>query len=346
MYIYFIIFIIILVSSFFKKYDLNNNRTLRRNYCIGVTLVLILLSGMRHEYIGADTPMYKYIFYDIESNSNSLIETDAEVGFYYLMRYFGKFAGYQMFLMLVACLSIIPVGFIIYSYSQNVCLSFLIFYSSILFQTLEFAAERQAIAFGFVMMAYYYIMQRKLVLYLLCFALAFFFHRSCVIFIPCYWLYNLEIKKKTITIWGICLLISFVCASIVFQYLVRFWRIDYSLSEEIAGGERLFLLTCVFALIGFFRYKDYSNHINVRLPLIIYSISPLLWPIFNVNPALSRLQFYFEFFLALYVPNYLYMSPNGKIKKIIYFITLFLMLYVLFNMRTSSVYYPYRFYWE
>lgn len=345
MYIYFVIFIMLfLSSSFFKKDDLNKNRTLRRNYCISVTFVLILLSGLRHEYIGADTPMYKYIFYDIEKTA--LIETDAEVGFFYLMRYFGKFAGYQMFLMLVACLSIIPVGFIIYSYSQNVCLSFLIFYSSILFQSLEFAAERQAIAFGFVMIAYHFIMQRKLVLYLLCFALAFFFHRSCVIFIPCYWLYNLEIKKKTITIWGICLLFFFATGTVLFPYLVNLWRTEYGLYEGGAGGERMFLLTCVFVLMGFFLYKDYSNHINVRLPLLIFSISPLLWPILNINPALYRLQFYFDFFLALYVPNYLYMSTNKNMKKIIYFITLFLMLYVLFNMRTSYVYYPYRFYWE
>lgn len=348
MYIYFIIFLIILLSSYiFHKAELNNNIVLRRNYCIGVAIVLVLLSGLRHESIGLDTVMYKYIYYDIRAGSDSLIVDDeAEIGFFYLMKYFGLYFDYQIFLILVASLSIIPVSFIIYTYSRNVCLSFLIFYSSILFHALEFAAERQAIAFGFVVIAYHFIMQRKLILYLSCLAIGFLFHKSCFVFLPCYWLYNLEICKRTVIFLGISLAISFATGTLIFSYVVKFWRIEYGLSEEDAGGERLFFLLCVFAYIGLSFYKDYNNNINVRLPLLIFSLSPLIWPVLNINPALYRLQYYFDFFLALYVPNYLYISANGKIRKIICFLSAFLMIYVLFKMRTAEAYYPYKFFWE
>ena len=40
------------------------------------------------------------------------------------------------------------------------------------------------------------------------------------------------------------------------SYLVNLWRTEYGLYEGGAGGERMFLLTCVFVLMGFFLYKD------------------------------------------------------------------------------------------
>ena len=185
MYIYIIIFICIILSSFLcKQDDLNTDILLRRIYCIFVAAILILLSGLRHEEIGPDTPMYKYIWDTINVSSNSLIETDAEIGFYYLMKYLKNYIGYQGFLFVVALLSIVPVSFIIYKYSRNVSFSFLLFYSSIIFHVLEFAAQRQAIAFGFVMISFHCLMQRKLVFYLIFLVIGSLFHQSCLIFLP------------------------------------------------------------------------------------------------------------------------------------------------------------------
>lgn len=348
MYIYFIIFLIIFSSSFiFRKDELNNNIILRRNYCIGVTIVLILLSGLRHESIGLDTPMYKLIWETINESSNSIIETDAELGFYYLMKYLKHYIGYQGFLLVVALFSIVPVSFIIYKYSRNVIISFLLFYSSISFHVLEFAAERQAIAFGIIMIAFHFIMKRKLIYYLICIGVAFFFHRSCVIFLPSYWLYNLRLDNNTIKYWGVVLAVSFVFSRGLFLFLNSFWRMEYGLYEEGAGGERFFALLCLIVIIGLNQPGKINNYETIRVPLIVFAISPLLWPILNTNPALYRLQYYFDFFIALYIPNFLsVLEKNNKWRYLLITISGFMMLYIVFVMRTTNAYYPYKFFWE
>ena len=348
MYIYFIIFLIIFSSSFiFQKDELNNNIILRRNYCIGVTIVFVLLAGLRHESIGLDTPMYKYIWETINESSNGIIETDAELGFYYLMKYLKKYIGYQAFLIVDVLFLMIPVSFIIYKYSRNVSLSFLFFYSSILFHTLAFAAERQAIAFGFVMVAFHFLMQRKLIYYLICLGFGFLFHRSCIIFLPSYWLYNIKFDCNYIKYWAIALAISFLFSNVFLSYFNSFWRMEYTFYEKGAGGERLFALLCVIVIIGLAQIKKIKDCEAIRVPLVLFSISPLLWPILNINPALYRLQFYFDFFIALYIPNYLsILGNNTKWRYILMPLSGFMMLYIIFVMRTSNAYYPYKFFWE
>ena len=335
--------------SFFliKRKDLNENVLLRKYYCFIVSLILILLAGLRHESIGFDTPMYKYLWVTINVSSNSLIETDAELGFYYLMKYLKDYIGYQAFLIVDVLFLMIPVSFIIYKYSRNVSLSFLFFYSSILFHSLAFCAERQAIAFGFVMVAFHFLMQRKLIYYLICLGFGFLFHRSCIIFLPSYWLYNIKFDCNYIKYWAIALAISFLFNNVFLSYFNSFWRMEYTFYENGAGGERLFALICVIVIIGLAQIKKIKDYEAIRVPLVLFSISPLLWPILNINPALYRLQYYFDFFIALYIPNYLsILGNNTKWRYILMPLSGFMMLYIIFVMRTSNAYYPYKFFWE
>ena len=100
------------------------------------------------------------------------------------------------------------------------------------------------------------------------------------------------------------------------------------------------------AIIGYCNNKINSD-VKIKMPFLIFSITPLLWPILNGNPALYRLQFYFDFFLCLYAPNLLYVLPkNNKLKMLLFFLTVFVTLYIVLYMRTTEDYYPYKFYWE
>ena len=87
--------------------------------------MLVFISGFRNSCVGIDTSMYQYIWEGYRPGVYRNLDIDSEYGF----------------------ASILPVGYIVSKYSKNVCFSFLLFYSSVLFHTLEFAAERQAIAF-------------------------------------------------------------------------------------------------------------------------------------------------------------------------------------------------------
>lgn len=349
MYIYFLVFIVIFASSLFLlPKRLNDEIPLRRDYCIGISLIFILLAGLRGMSVGPDTSMYKAIWdsFDDDTLYHYQVEFNLEVGFLYFMKYSKMLLGYQGFLILEACLLIIPVGFIIYKYSSNVILSFLLFYASLSFHTMSFSAQRQAIALGFMLIAYHFCMQRNLMCYLACCLVGFLFHRSCLIFLPCYWLYDIPLNRKVLFFWGIILAATFSIGHIILTYIVQYWRMQYSDWEEGAGGERLFALYAVFSIVGLYNIKSLKDNRTQSMPLVLFSLSPLLWPILNINPALYRLQTYFDFFLVLYIPNFLNASVNDDVKKIIYALSTFLMLYVLFKMRTVDAYYPYKFFWE
>ena len=347
MYIYLVYFIGLFLLSFCLDRK-NVPKKIIQAYFFFASIVLIFLIGSRAETVGIDTGQYAYIWnYDIKAGNFDYIDTEAELGFYYLQTFFKLFVSYQSFLFIIGGVSIVPICYVVYRYSKKCALAVLIFYSSIAFHTLEFAAARQALAFTGVIIAFNYLMERNLKRFLVTLFIAALFHQTAVIFIPCYWLYNIKINKITSILWLGIMFISFALASTIFAFLNSFSRIDYSDTDIEAGGQRLFIIMLVFVIIGFVKRDLINENPCIRIPFVLYSIAPLLWPILNINPALYRLMYYFDFFLCLYVPNLLFVLPKGsKIKIMLYSLSLLVSLYIVIYMRTSEAYYPYKFFWE
>lgn len=347
MYIYLVYYIGFFLLSFYLDRK-NVPKKIIQAYFFFVSIVLIFLIGSRAETVGIDTGQYAYIWnYDIKAGDFDYIDTDAELGYYYLQTFFKLFVSYQSFLYIIGGVSIVPICYVIYRYSKKCALSVLIFYSSIAFHTLEFAAARQCLAFTGVVIAYHFLIRRNLKGYLVTLVFSFFFHQTAIIFLPCYWLYNIKLTKKVMLLWTGCLCVSFLFSKIIFDFLNSFSRIDYSTSDVAAGGSRLFMVTLLFVIIGFMCNNKINSDVKIKMPFFIFSITPLLWPILNGNPALYRLQYYFDFFLCLYVPNLLYVLPkNSKLKIFLFCFTIFVTLYIVLYMRTSEAYYPYKFFWE
>lgn len=347
MYIYLVYFIGLFLLSFCLDRK-NVPKKIIQAYFFFVSIVLIFLIGSRAETVGIDTGQYAYIWnYHIKAGDFDYIDTDAELGYYYLQTFFKLFVSYQSFLFIIGGVSIVPICYVVYRYSKKCALAVLIFYSSIAFHTLEFAAARQCLAFTGVVIAYHFLMRRNLKGYLVTLVFSLFFHQTAIIFLPCYWLYNIKLTKKVMLLWTGCLCVSFLLSKIIFGFLNSFSRIDYSTSDVAAGGSRLFMITLLFVVIGFMCNNKINSDVKIKMPFFIFSITPLLWPILNGNPALYRLQYYFDFFLCLYVPNLLYVLPkNSKLKIVLFCLTIFVTLYIVLYMRTSEAYYPYKFFWE
>ncbi len=349
MYIYFVYFIFIFISGrFIKRQKFLNDRNLSLKYTLIISCFLVLLAGLRGIDIGADTDQYQYMWERlIKANDYNTFNVKEEIGYFYIQAFLKQYINYQCFLFLIATFSIFAAGFIIYKYSKSICFSFLIFYSSIAFHTLEFSATRQCIAFGFILLAFHFMTLRRLIPYVVLMALGFMFHKSSIVFFPAYWIINIKLERKTMIYWCCFLILSFVFSEIIFAFLNSFSRIDYSTTEVAAGGVRYFILQFAITVIGFIYYKVVSKDYICRISFILYSVSTLLWPFLNGNPALYRLQYYFDFFLCLYIPNFIYQLPSeSNIKKIMVIVISFQMLYVLFFMRTIETFYPYNFFWE
>lgn len=60
-----------------------------------------------------------------------------------------------------------------------------------------------------------------------------------------------------------------------------------------------------------------------------------------------RLTFYFDFFVAIFIPNFIFaLSAHKNLRRALIAISVFMMLYVVLMMRTVEAYYPYKFVWE
>ena len=95
-------------------------------YCITIGLLLLLFTGLRSNSIGADTPMYQYMYQLVqEGNYQDMVdlrgtEQDAVEWGYYLIQYlFSRWFDYDFFKFFCSSMVVIPATFMIYKYTKQ-----------------------------------------------------------------------------------------------------------------------------------------------------------------------------------------------------------------------------------
>ncbi len=366
------IFILILLGFFYvmninklrvkESVDSNKTRRSKKVYILLCSMVLIFFAGMRSVEVGADTNMYKTLFdyaslADSFSNGyNSWQRGGVEIGYYVFEYFFAKHYNFQLFLFVVAVISIAPVMVVIYRYSSNYYYSIFLY---IAFGYFSFAMNgiRQAMAIGICMIAYIFYRERKLCLFLLTIIFACFFHKSAILFFPVYWIGKIPKEKKNIYIFLGALVAVFIFRSRLFVLLNMFSRQQYLIASN-QGGLRMFLVMFITAMIGwvfFYRYIIKQNESGITQKtgkenwhlLMMISVAVGMWPIANVNAELNRMYYYYHIFLILYVPSVTSVL-HSKEKFIINSAYIVVASYYLYSYIINGAlkYSPYFFYWE
>ena len=184
MLLYIVVWIILLLYSFKKE-----NTTILW-ICI---LLLICMAGLRSISVGTDTFSYEDIYYWIEAGNANFIEPGWRF-LNWLIQYVG--GNFNMLLMVVAILTLLPVGFVIKQCSPAPSLSLFLYFS--LFTYLQsYNLMRQMLAVSIVLLGYTYLYKQQRVRYLICVAFAMTFHTSALFSIPLIWIdrFNLSMKK-------------------------------------------------------------------------------------------------------------------------------------------------------
>ena len=226
----------IFLILFFGYLFLNKNKsdTNTKIYCGIVALQWILISGLRHISIGADTEAYSWYFYDAQSISWKRAFTRVfEYVFkgddstkdpgYIIFEKVGLLISdnYQIFLLLIA---LIFTGFMavwIYRNSSMPVVSYII-YSTLFYAFFAITGHRQTIATALVVFwGYKYIKERKLVKFLILAFLAYIIHKSSLVFVPVYFIANIPITIPYVII-----------ALIVIVFIAAFGRIFYGVIAE------------------------------------------------------------------------------------------------------------------
>lgn len=312
----------------------------KKVFCGLAAIQWILLSGLRHPSIGADTYAYRRTFYnskyvswetlfenfkntffrwnifedgavggtdysliDIVLGENTLAVKDP--GYAILNKaFYTIFPNYTVFLIFIAVLFTVPLAILIYRNSREPLLSFLI-YSCLFYSFFAITGHRQTIATGIALMGYLaFGEKKKFIPFLLTILLAFPLHKSVLGFIPIYFLQFIKMDRKKII--AVLLIFPFVFLTSEFWATILAFLSGYEGYEQATGGGAYtFLLVYAILMVATLWKGQTAIRLNPKAntALVAVAFAFLLTPLTFVNASMMRLVQYYSIFLVLYIPD-------------------------------------------
>lgn len=300
-------------AIFFSKFK---NKKANIIHLLIVFLGIFFIVGFRHPSMGVDLQygtndgyigMYKLIasssFKDV-LNQNFMNFEKGYVIFNKLISYFGN--NEQVLLIASAILSLFPICYIYWKYSDNFELSMIVYISLTCF-LMTFSGLRQACAIGICFSSFYFIKNRKIIPFVLLVILAYTFHSSAIFFLLAYPIYILNIKKQYRFYTLILVLVVFVFRTQIFNLLAPLIKEDAIPDNN--GAITLFLIfILIYVFCCFFIYDNQES--SGLLNLFLLAI--LCQAFGNIYSIAGRIGYYFMPFLGLLLPKTLISMKYGE----------------------------------
>ncbi len=379
MYVY-LINILILISYAAILLWIRPSQKNTKLFCIMAASNWVLLSGLRHSSIGADTYAYRYTFYNSKYNSwetlfenfkntifkwnvfeEKLIEGATETGdglFEMILgenalavkdpgyailtkAFYSVIPNYTAYLIFIAIVFMVPLAILIYRHSREPLISFLI-YSCLFYSFFGITGHRQTLATGIALMGYLaFAEKKKFVPFLLTILLAYPLHKSVTAFLPIYFLQYVKMDRKKV----IAVLIAF---PVVFLLRRPLATLLSNLSgyegydNETGRGAYTFLLVYIVLMIATLWKGKETIEVNPKanLALAAVALAFLLTPLTFVNASLMRLVQYYSIFMMLYIPD-LIMAFDDHESQFAYLLALAVLIGLFIRIQPQ-----YLFFWQ
>lgn len=338
------------------SYILDNQGSVlrKKRACVVATINCILMSGLRHISIGADTLNYVYIFKNVLATSwediyNTIYQKyvfgfgDRDPAYLLLQKIFQIFSqDYRVYFFFVALLYFIPLGIALYRHSTDVVMSYVLFIS-LYFGFFGTTGIRQTIVSGII---FYFgvelILKRKLFLFLLLIILLSTIHGSAICFIPFYWLSRIKIDKFTLISYWVAIILSFVFKDKLLVILQHFAGYKDYTQYEGAGAPTFTLLMLLISLFISFYHEmiicdDEFANLSVNAVFIGMFFSSLLM----INPSFMRVVQYYSVFLMYVLPQCQLAFKEGKSRRLYSIIVIIALVLLLIQTHPQ-----YKFCWQ
>jgi len=328
-----------------------------------ISIVLIVLSGLRHEGVGNDTYAYMLNYVNNSNLSWEYVFDDFVRRFLSPMGNGEKDPAYlilikimhilhinvRLYLFVIATILLIPLGVFVYRNSKNlktVLFSYCL-YVTLFYGYLPNSAIRQSIALSFVLWAYLYIIDKEHIFISICLiVIGSMFHKSALItliIIPFLYIDNIQFFYKLALIPFSAILIF---PTTIAQFIVGDYDIysGYSSGDYYTNRSRpyiIILLISFFYYLGWIYIKNFDRKkiaCHQKTLLIGCAFTFMLVPLIWVNPSALRIISYFCPCMAIIVG---YALSDIKNKNIIYVLVIISFLY-----KSISSFGEYHFMWE
>lgn len=294
--------------------------------------VLSVFAGIRSWLVGTDSGTYTRRFRENLDIDSFQFEEGVEIGFQVLEHLLlSSIKNYSWLFLVTAIFVIYCYLNIIKKHSVNYSLSIFLYITTGLY-TFFFNGLRQGIAMAIFTFAFPYLLEKKIIHYILICSIASLFHITALFMIPFYFIVNLNIKP----IYKI--LATFLGSLIVSRFLLLYIAStnaryeSYTESAENSGGLLtltfyVFILIIMLFISRIYKFKDekfkklltfYGSGIVFIIPLAMIGTNP---------SGPQRLITYFTWTLFLLVPIILKKINNVYVTNlmIIFFLFYFIL---------------------
>jgi len=357
---------------YWNRNRFNNNvgqkdQNVRFYYCLLVGVALISLCGLRAVCVGyRDNVSYANGFYEgVNLTFHDVVDNflhpkkygytrGRDFTFYIMSSFCGKiFPHHQYFFYLCAIMSLSGYIWLIYRYSTNPALSFLLLVSLGTF-SFSMTGIRQAIALGICCFSYKFLTERKLFPFMLVVLGASLFHKTAVIFFPAYWLYSIKISKRSILYFLLAFGFILAFRPLVNKFFMIFSSFDSRIDSYMENDTTKltswgFIISCVVFAFCCFEIRRLKQENDVRFlglfPIVAVSVLGLLYDVVGFS-IFYRLVMYYSLYRIILVPRAVSCIEDKHIRLGATIGIGAVCVFYFFQGITNSVFYPYLFFWE
>lgn len=291
-----------------------------KQFIIASFAFVILITALRSINVGPDTPQYVGHFYRTCNGIYYVLDEHFEWGYKALELIISKIThNEQVLLAIIALLTNIPMGRLIFKYSNNIFLS-VILYITIGSFTFQLTGLRQAIAMAICAIAIDYAFSRKLIPFICLVLLAALFHKSAIMFFPAYFCANPRLNRRSFLL----IILSFVgvfFASTLFikvSALLNYQEYVGTIGVEGKGGWSLVVIMSISLLLYFLLRKtnpiEEQSENKERFFFILLLIGLTLYVIRYQVRVAERMSLYYRTALVILLPNSLTRIKKGEVR--------------------------------
>lgn len=359
MSIYIFYYILLILQAALLSLNSNINRLYKKIILFLGCIEIIILMGLRHCSVGADTfayisALYDYSEYDFTTllKMGSVFPYKFEFGYLWLTKICAFFhLDYNLFLIIIASLIYIPTYKLIYRFSPFPILSISIYFGLGLF-SYSIGIFRQFIAISIIVSGIDYIINRELAKWCFVVIFATLFHTSALICVPMYLLCGRESKwflilgilaQPILHIYGRTLL------EYIFSHMSIYSGYINSAYDVVGGSFKILFFYNIILIITilynrFFR-KDNSKYISFYCNCV--PIVCCLQVLGSYLGIFGRIVPFYSIFIIILIPC---MIKDVFEDKAAYIVAncLNVAFFILFVIRTTYDEYimPFLFFWD
>ena len=289
-------------------------RNPRKVYCVITTIILAFIMGFRGKYIGGTDTSVSYIPVFEKICSQSLTQVfsqhqSKDVFFYLVTKMFSYIShDYHLYFLTIALFVVGSMSRVIYKYSENIVLSYVIYFSLGYFSA-GFQLLRLVIAISILLFAYKYLMKRKLIPFLIIIAIASLFHATAIIFIIAYPIASIKIGFKQ-WIFVMCgVILAFLGKVSIFRILSVILPAEERYSTYLSGTYAsslsitgFLILLAIYVTSYFLAYGSDLSDSKIKTYFNLGSLSVAFMALVGSLGEFQRVSMYFGMYNTLLLP--------------------------------------------